>query len=317
MHCRWARKIIERRRLSLVGLYRVDPAATVDTAAEFGAIPIVAGGKYTDVQQQPTWAVESAATLLATLEALTSSAGSQSKRSSKKRSGNQHATHEFEDDLDEEVGVLFDGASMSKKRKQAIKQVKAVFGNKQVKEEIWNRLDANGNGMASLAEIDKMVSDLSQTDKYGGFFRNLNHKPAIMRAYQWTIKREPGSDGDEWVEKREFNSLLKNLYFFNELWQIFEEIDTGNDRRVDFDEFREGMAKYGLSLDDEQAETMFKQMDSDGGGQILFTEFCEHFMSTMEETARIAKEAKKSHKKKKQQQQKKKKKNKNKSSSKK
>jgi hypothetical protein len=189
----------------------------------------------------------------------------------------------FDDEQDvAEVGELLDGADMSKRRKAAIDRAKAVFGSKKVKTEIWNRLDANGNGFASCAEIDKMVVELSETDLYNGFFQTMNHKPAIMRAYQWTIKNEAGSDGDAWVEKKEFNSLLKNLYFFNELWEMFEAIDTGHDRRVDFDEFQEGMSKYGLCLNTLQAEEMFSAMDTDGGGQILFSEFCEHFMLMMD-----------------------------------
>ena len=157
------------------------------------------------------------------------------------------------------------------KQAEAVRYAKAVFGNKHVKTELWSRLDLNGNGIVSCAEIDKLVTDLSTTDLYSGFFTKLNHKPAIMRAYQWTTKREATSDGDEWVERKEFNALLKNLFFFNELWNVFESADTGHDRRIDVHEFQEGLANYGMEVSATTAQELFARFDADHGGQILFS----------------------------------------------
>jgi hypothetical protein len=44
-------------------------------------------------------------------------------------------------------------------------------------DETWAKLDFNGNGMVSLAEIDKMV--VEQPD-----WQLCNNKPALMRAYK-------------------------------------------------------------------------------------------------------------------------------------
>ncbi len=52
------------------------------------------------------------------------------------------------------------------------------------------RLDSNGNGRVSLAEIDKFVSEQ---------YPILNNKPALMRTYKLTISPEGGGDGDDWV----------------------------------------------------------------------------------------------------------------------
>jgi hypothetical protein len=162
---------------------------------------------------------------------------------------------------------------------------KAVFSDQQTKSELWSRLDMNGNGIVSCAEIDKMVMELSRTSQYGGFFQKLDHKPAIMRAYMWTTKREACSDGDDWVERKEFNALLKNLYFFNDLWTVFESADEGHDRRIDIDEFKDGLTAYGMEVNESIAQQLFARFDADHGGQILFAEFCEHFMSLMEQGA--------------------------------
>ena len=66
------------------------------------------------------------------------------------------------------------------------------------RDKLWRRIDNNGNGKASLAEIDKAV-----TFEYP----LLNNKPALMRAYKQTCLME-GGDGDAWVEPDEFPQLL-------------------------------------------------------------------------------------------------------------
>ena len=103
---------------------------------------------------------------------------------------------------------------------------------------MWKRLDFNGNNIVSLAEVqttgpcvisgpclvmhgkvDKLVNEQ---------FPLLNHKPALMRAFQATLRggKTPilglqctelaclnrlvvtRGNGDEWVQKHEFKMLL-------------------------------------------------------------------------------------------------------------
>eukprot|EP00928_Gymnodinium_smaydae_P026816 TRINITY_DN20944_c0_g1_i4.p1 TRINITY_DN20944_c0_g1~~TRINITY_DN20944_c0_g1_i4.p1 ORF type:complete len:1624 (-),score=312.37 TRINITY_DN20944_c0_g1_i4:138-4550(-) len=136
---------------------------------------------------------------------------------------------------------------------------------------LWRRLDYNGNNVVSLAEIDKMVVELVA----GGVWPSwLNNKPALMRAYKKTILKD--GDGDDWVEKKEFHALLLNIFWFNKIWVIFDEMDTGRDRRLDFGEFQTGMSKLGLSLNAQEAQEEFAKIDSNRGGQVLFVEFCAY-----------------------------------------
>jgi hypothetical protein len=69
----------------------------------------------------------------------------------------------------------------------------------------------NGNGGASLAEIDLAVKN-----KYP----LLNHKPALMRAYKRTTAKIGGGDGDDYVERHEVGALLENLVFYNRLYKV-------------------------------------------------------------------------------------------------
>jgi len=133
------------------------------------------------------------------------------------------------------------------------------------KEEIaamFDEFDYNGNGMLSLAEIDKAV--MVRYPQY-------NHKAVMMRAYKWA-----DADQNGFITKREFGLMLRSLAHFEELWEKFDAADTGNDRRIDFEEFLAALPQMGMQLSNAQARQMFEEIDENGGGQILFDEFCTY-----------------------------------------
>jgi hypothetical protein len=134
---------------------------------------------------------------------------------------------------------------------------------------MWRRLDYNNNGVVSLAEIDKMVVDLIAG---GTWPKTLGNKPALMRAYKKATLVD--GNGDEWIQKEELHALLLNIFWFNKLFVLFEQVDTGNDRRIDLQEFMKGMHLLGLQMSDVEARQEFAKMDADKGGQVLFVEFC-------------------------------------------
>lgn len=137
--------------------------------------------------------------------------------------------------------------------------------------QLWKKLDYNGNNVVSLAEIDKMVVELVAGGTWPAW---LNNKPALMRAYKKTILKD--GDGDDWVEKKEFHALLLNIFWFNKLWQVFDAVDTGDDRRIDAGEFCRGMSNMGLSMSQQEAMQEFNKIDTNHGGQVLFVEFCAY-----------------------------------------
>ena len=62
--------------------------------------------------------------------------------------------------------------------------------------------------------------------------------------------------------------------YFNNLWHKFEEIDSDHDRRLTPEEFAHGCSVIGLELSPEEATAEFGKIDTNGGGHILFGEFC-------------------------------------------
>lgn len=156
---------------------------------------------------------------------------------------------------------------MSAKFDEAEAEVLKRINDKAYLDKIWGVLDFNGNRKVSLAEIDKMC--VEQAD-----WQLCNNKPALMRAYKFATSRAGGGDGDAYVEKKEFKALLANLFYFNKLFYLFEDIDTGDDRRIDLGEFLRGVSRIGLNLSVQQVEAAFDEIDRNDGGQILFDEFC-------------------------------------------
>eukprot|EP00242_Pyramimonas_sp_CCMP2087_P015564 CAMPEP_0198201364 /NCGR_PEP_ID=MMETSP1445-20131203/4158_1 /TAXON_ID=36898 /ORGANISM="Pyramimonas sp., Strain CCMP2087" /LENGTH=177 /DNA_ID=CAMNT_0043871665 /DNA_START=97 /DNA_END=630 /DNA_ORIENTATION=- len=140
------------------------------------------------------------------------------------------------------------------------------------RKELFKQFDPNGNGYLSLAEVDKGVRDVLGLDDV------FNCKPAVMRAFQASkgIHKSKSSLGEDFIERIEFRMLLLYLRQYFELYVMFDEVDTSDDRRVDKAEFDQALGKissWGLQITDPDAE--FAKIDTNGGGMILFDEFAD------------------------------------------
>eukprot|EP01062_Namystynia_karyoxenos_P074149 TRINITY_DN709_c0_g1_i3.p1 TRINITY_DN709_c0_g1~~TRINITY_DN709_c0_g1_i3.p1 ORF type:complete len:206 (+),score=109.57 TRINITY_DN709_c0_g1_i3:87-704(+) len=157
---------------------------------------------------------------------------------------------------------------------------------KQHRRRIFNQMDMNGNNYLSLAEVDKGVRDILKADDL------FNCKPAMLRAFNAVKDTAPAHTphSDDYVTRAEFRLLLCALRQYFELFLMFDMIDTGDDRRVDINEFKAAIPKlaaWGVNVEDPEEE--FKKIDigttakykgalknaGAGGGQIDFAEFCQ------------------------------------------
>eukprot|EP00055_Hartaetosiga_balthica_P004099 m.10115 g.10115 ORF g.10115 m.10115 type:complete len:567 (-) comp3617_c0_seq1:192-1892(-) len=150
----------------------------------------------------------------------------------------------------------------TKKFKQVEKKLRSVLKNKKQLHAQWRMLDVNNNGIVSLAEVDKYLANN---------FTLLHNARAVMRAYKYTTLID--GDGDEWIEPDEFPALLRNLIYFNKIYDVFDSIDSDGDHRISLDEFKNSMSLIGLTIPDDEAEAEFNAMDSNSGGVVLFDEF--------------------------------------------
>jgi Ca2+-binding EF-hand superfamily protein len=133
-------------------------------------------------------------------------------------------------------------------------------------QKLWKRLDFNGNNLVSLAEIDKWVVET---------WPLLNHKPALMRAFKATT--EAGGNRDGYVHKKDFKQLLMNLFYYNKLFWLFDQVDEEHDRRMDLKEFTWCLSMCGCKMSENKAAVEFHKVDANDGGEILFDEFCRYF----------------------------------------
>ena len=127
-------------------------------------------------------------------------------------------------------------------------------------EELFKRLDINGNGMLSLAELDKAVVEL---------WPNLNNKPAVMRAYKAADVNKTG-----WISRSEFMFFLRAIVHYVNLFKAFSAVDASGDRRISIGEFLRGASAIGVRLPEGELKRLFTAIDKNGGGLILFDEFC-------------------------------------------
>jgi Ca2+-binding EF-hand superfamily protein len=144
--------------------------------------------------------------------------------------------------------------------------------------DLFMQFDPNGNGYLSLAEVDKGCRDVL------GLYDVFEAKPVIMRAFQAAKgandKKGKASRGPDYVEKCEFRLLFVYLRQYFEIWQMFDDIDSGDDRRVSIAEFQKAVPllnSWGADITDAEAE--FKKIDKNGGGQVLFDEFAHYALS--------------------------------------
>ena len=137
--------------------------------------------------------------------------------------------------------------------------------------ELFRAMDM-GNGILSLAEVDKGIRDVLKIDEI------FDAKPAIMRAFQIAKNRgasKRGDLGDDYIEILEFRFFLLSLRQYFEYWEAFSRTDADNDRRIDLDEFKAAKEKMEVWVGEiGDIEGEFAKIDKNGGGKILFDEFC-------------------------------------------
>lgn len=143
---------------------------------------------------------------------------------------------------------------------------------KAARKKMFREFDPNGNGVLSLAEVDRAVRDVLKLDAI------FDAKAAIMRAFQIAKDSQAskrGKTGDDYIELREFKFFLLSLRQYFEYWDAFSRVDSNNDKRISLVEFKTNQKKIEVWVGKIDAEQEFKRIDTNGGGHILFDEFCK------------------------------------------
>ena len=136
----------------------------------------------------------------------------------------------------------------------------------------WSQTDVNSNGYISLAETDKGLRDVIRIPAI------FDTKPVIIRAFNAAKNalKAKSSHGDDYVSKAEFIYLISYLRQYYKYWNIFDEVDSSDDRRISREEFAKAQPtfkKYGVNI--QNVNELFNKIDTNNGGIILFDEFCD------------------------------------------
>ena len=138
------------------------------------------------------------------------------------------------------------------------------------RKKLWRSIDVNGNGYLSLAEVDKGLIDNCNLDSL------FHSKPVIIRAFN--AAKDKGKSrskySEDYVEWHEFRYLLIYLRQYAEYFVMFNRIDSGDDKKINLKEFEASLPslkEWGINVED-PVET-FREIDTNGGGEILFDEF--------------------------------------------
>ena len=137
--------------------------------------------------------------------------------------------------------------------------------------EKWKVLDFNGNGYVSLAELDKFLNESM------GNPHLFDSKPVIIRAHNAAKAKVKTKSlhGPDYVERCEFRLVLVYLRQYFEYWAAFKRVDKSDDDRISLIEFmdaKDSIEVWVGPIDD--VEATFQEIDTNGGGKILFKEFC-------------------------------------------
>jgi Ca2+-binding EF-hand superfamily protein len=147
---------------------------------------------------------------------------------------------------------------------------------KSARRRIWKTMDANGNGLMSLAELDRGA-------KLMGWDPYIKSKKVMMRAFQAAkvvgLTLGNRKDHADYVSFKEFRVLLQYLRQYLELFVMFAKIDADGDGRIEKKEFSKAvhlLCEWGMKEQDKDSqEAIVDSIECDGGGMILFDEFAD------------------------------------------
>jgi len=138
---------------------------------------------------------------------------------------------------------------------------------------LFNLIDLNGNGKLSINEIHSGIT------KNIKLYKILNCKTAIFKALE-AVRFSRGEksklqQNDQFIVFSEFKKFLNFLKYYFEYFVMFEIIDSDSNKKIDIYEFTAAMPiiqKWGLKIIN--PEKVFKEIDENESGFILFDEFC-------------------------------------------
>ncbi|KAG5508800.1 hypothetical protein JKF63_05299 [Porcisia hertigi] len=145
--------------------------------------------------------------------------------------------------------------------------------------ELFKRFDKNNASRLTMEEVYEGCVEFLQLGELTSHLREIVQlafeKAKVMGKIAGGVNGSP-----DYLEYPGFFLLLCYIHKFFQLTFIFDEIDTSSNMLVDAREFKAAVLKmkgWGLVIDD--ADAVFKEMDSNGSRQVSFDEFAAWIVS--------------------------------------
>ena len=142
--------------------------------------------------------------------------------------------------------------------------------------ELWKKLNEFGNGYLSFKRLNSQLTiylDLPEV------VRNKAHIKLAFDAASDKYVRDGVNKDDNLLEWMEFRIFLVYLRQYFEYWVMFQKLDTSGDLKISLEEFKKAlpiMKNWGVEIKEDEAESVFNSIDSNGEGSITFSEFCKY-----------------------------------------
>ena len=139
---------------------------------------------------------------------------------------------------------------------------------------LWKKLNEYGNGYISFKRLNVQLTNHLDLPE---IIRNKGPIKLAFDAACNKYERNGINKDDNLLEWMEFRIFLVYLRQYFEYFIMFQKVDSSEDFRISFDEFKKAiplMKNWGVEIKDNEAEKEYNNIKTDNEENISFEEFC-------------------------------------------
>ena len=139
---------------------------------------------------------------------------------------------------------------------------------------LWKKLNEYGNGYISFKRLNVQLTNHLDLPE---IIRNKGPIKLAFDAACNKYERNGINKDDNLLEWMEFRIFLVYLRQYFEYFIMFQKVDSSEDLRISFDEFKKAiplMKNWGVEIKDNEAEKEYNNIKTDNEKDIYFEEFC-------------------------------------------
>ena len=139
---------------------------------------------------------------------------------------------------------------------------------------LWKKLNEYGNGYISFKRLNVQLTNHLHLSE---IIRNKGPIKLAFDAACNKYERNGINKDDNLLEWMEFRIFLVYLRQYFEYFIMFQKVDSSEDLRISFDEFKKAiplMKNWGVEIKDNEAEKEYNKIKTENEEDISFEDFC-------------------------------------------